>query len=71
MRTGKVADELHEAAQEFAPDLIVFGRHRLLRARPFLIGRMPFRTMVHERRAVLLVPSASELAFWGPFPSES
>jgi nucleotide-binding universal stress UspA family protein len=56
VRTGRVAEELHEAVTEFEPDLLVFGRHKALRARPFLIGRMPFRGMLHEQRAVLMVP---------------
>jgi len=69
VRVGHVQTEIGAAASDFVPDLYVFGRHRLFRARPFLIGRMPFRTMLAERRAVLLVPPAQELYARLPFPA--
>ena len=69
IRTGNVQAEIAAAAADFKPDLYVFGRHRLLRARPFLIGRMPFRTMLAEKRAVLLVPPTNELYQRTAFPA--
>ena len=68
VRTGSVAGEIHHVVDEFDPDLVVFGRHRLLRTKPFLIGRMPFRTMLNDRRPVLLVPSRQELYTRLSFP---
>ncbi len=70
VRTGTdVPEEFRNVAKEFAPDLVVFGRHRLLRSRPFLIGRMPFRTMLQLRQPVLVVPPTSELYARLPFPA--
>lgn len=70
VRTGnKVAEEFQDAVEEFNPDLVVFGRHRVLKARPFLIGRMPSRTMLQLRKPVLVVPPASELFARLPLPA--
>ncbi len=70
VRTGTdVPEEFRAVAKEFAPDLVVFGRHRLLRSRPFLIGRMPFRTMLQMRQPILVVPPTGELYARLPFPA--
>lgn len=68
VRTGAVHEQLHAAVQEFGPDLLVFGRHRLLRAKPFLVGRMTAKAMLEERKPVLSVPSESDLYAKLPFP---
>lgn len=64
-----VADELYKVANDAEPDLLMFGRHRVLRTRPFLIGRMPLRTMLQMRRPVVIVPPVSELYARLPFPA--
>jgi nucleotide-binding universal stress UspA family protein len=69
IRTGKVQEEIHNVIQEFDPDLCVFGRHRLVRTKPFLIGRMPLRTMIEEERAILVVPPKEDLYAALPFPA--
>lgn len=69
IRTGKVSEELHAVIQEFDPDLCIFGRHRVVRTKPFLIGRMPLRTMLEEERAVLIVPPKEDLYAALPFPA--
>ncbi len=68
VRTGSVPEQLHAAVQDFAPDLLVFGRHRLLRAKPFLVGRMTAKAMLEERKPVLSVPAESDLYAKLPFP---
>lgn len=68
VRTGAVHEQLHAAAAEFEPDILVFGRHRLLRAKPFLVGRMTAKAMLEEKRPVLSVPSESDLYAKLPFP---
>jgi nucleotide-binding universal stress UspA family protein len=67
--SNDVAAELDEVLREFSPDLVVFGRHRVLRARPFLIGRMPFKTMLQLGKAVLVVPPSTELFARLPLPA--
>lgn len=61
VRTGKVADEVHAAIEDFDPDLIFYGRHRFWRTKPFFIGRMPFRSMLEEKKAVCMVPNQDEM----------
>ncbi len=70
VRTGKVHDEIHEATLAADPDLLVFGRHKFFRARPFLVGRMSFRAMLHEQRSVLMVPPSEALYTNLPFPAQ-
>lgn len=70
VRTGRdVGQEFNDVVDEFQPDLVAFGRHRLLRARPFLIGRMPAQTMLQLKKPILVVPPASELYTRLPFPA--
>ncbi len=70
VRGGRhVADELFKAVTDGEPDLLVFGRHRLIHSRPSLIGKMPLRTMLAARAAVLVVPPADELFARQPFPA--
>lgn len=68
VRTGSVHEQLHASIQEFSPDLLVFGRHRILRAKPFLVGRMTAKAMLEERRPVLSVPAEADLYAKLPFP---
>ena len=69
IRSGNVLKELHTSIVEFNPDLIVFGRHHALKTRPYLMGRVPFRTMLLEKKAVLVVPPADALYANLGFPS--
>lgn len=69
VRTGDVQREIHAVTEEFNPELVIFGRHRFFRTKPFLIGRMPFQTMIQERRAVLMVPPREDLYAALPFPA--
>lgn len=64
-----VSDEFHTLVEELSPDLVVFGRHRTLKTRPFLLGRMPLRTMLKLGKPVLVVPPADELYAKLPFPA--
>lgn len=54
--TGDVVDEIHKTVQETNPDLLVFGRHRAFRRKPFLIGQVPFHAMLLPSKPVLVVP---------------
>jgi nucleotide-binding universal stress UspA family protein len=67
VRAGGVAEEVHAAAADVDPDLLVFGRHRLLRLKPFLIGRMPLYAMLEDRRPLLVVPPLEEI-YYGAEP---
>lgn len=58
---NKVESELRLVDEEWAPHLIVFGRHRLLKTRPFVLGRVPYRAMLGLNRAVLMVPPEAGL----------
>lgn len=65
---GKVADNLNIAIEDVDPDLVVFGRHRALKAKPYLIGRMGYRTMLEAKRPVLVIPPHEQLYAPLPFP---
>ena len=69
VRLGRVQEQIDDAIKEFDPHLLVFGRHRLFRTRPFLMGRMPTHAMLAGRRSVLLVPPAEALYANLPFPA--
>lgn len=69
VRCGSIEKELTHSIDDFKPDIVCFGRHRLLKARPFLVGRVPGRVMLKEQRTVLLVPPAKELYAKLPFPA--
>jgi len=56
VRSGDVVDELHAAAGAFHADLLVFGRHRAFRRKPFVIGQVPFYAMLSPERPVVVVP---------------
>lgn len=68
-RLGKVLGELHDCVAEFRPDLLVFGRHRTVKGRPFVLGRAPFSAMLREHLPVLVVPPAAELYANLAFPA--
>jgi nucleotide-binding universal stress UspA family protein len=61
VRTGNVAEEVHSVVEEFKPNLIFYGRHKFWRARPFLIGRMPFRSMLQEKKPIVMVPARDDM----------
>ncbi len=61
VRLGKSLGELDHEIREFMPDLVVFGRHKAMRTRPFAIGRMPLRTMLHFGLPLMIVPPCKEL----------
>jgi nucleotide-binding universal stress UspA family protein len=69
IRMGAVEKELAQSIQDFKPDIVFFGRHRLLKTRPFLIGRVPGRIMLKDQYTVVLIPPTKELFARVPFPS--
>ena len=69
LRSGSVDTELQVAIKDCNPDIAVFGRHHLLHKRPLLIGRVPFRAMLHSGCGVLMVPPRGDLYAAVPFPA--
>ena len=53
---NNIREEIKLTIEESAPDLIVFGRHKLLKPRPFMLGRLPFHTMLEFECPILVVP---------------
>lgn len=68
VRTGDVHEILDDEIADVDPNLIVFGRHRTLKAKPFLIGRISLRAMLHAKRPIVVVPPHDELYAPMPFP---
>jgi nucleotide-binding universal stress UspA family protein len=52
---GDVADTLHQILEDRRITLLVFGRHKTFKSRPFAIGRMTANAMLELKRPVLLV----------------
>jgi hypothetical protein len=56
IKSGPVFDGLRDEIDDADPVVVVFGRHRTFKAKPYLIGRVGFRTMLETGRPVLVVP---------------
>ena len=54
--TGDVADEMQLVANRASVNLMIFGRHRTFRRKPFLIGQLPFYAMLTPNRPIMIVP---------------
>jgi nucleotide-binding universal stress UspA family protein len=55
---GDVVESLERKIVEWDPEVIVFGRHHMAQRRPLLPGQLPFRTMLSQRRAIMVAPAA-------------
>jgi nucleotide-binding universal stress UspA family protein len=55
---GDVVESLERKMVEWDPEIIVFGRHHLAQRRSLLPGQLPFRTMLSQKRAIMVAPSA-------------
>jgi hypothetical protein len=44
------------AVGKFNPDLVIFGRHEFVHARPLGIGKMPFHAMLALNRTIVIAP---------------
>lgn len=54
--SGEPDEEIMKAADAFEADIVVFGRHRMLRGKSFGIGKVPFHAMLEQKRLVMIVP---------------
>jgi hypothetical protein len=54
---GDVQESIAEARQRIDPHILIFGRHQRIHHKPFLIGRVPFQTMVSQNKPVMIVHS--------------
>jgi nucleotide-binding universal stress UspA family protein len=55
--TGPVLEQLSEAAASVDPDVIAFGRHHAYYTKPFVVGRVPYRAMLAQKRPIIVVPN--------------
>ncbi|MDQ3234620.1 MAG: universal stress protein [Pseudobdellovibrionaceae bacterium] len=53
---GQVDAGIERIIEDQRPDLIVFGRHRMIKVRPLMIGRMTSRALLDLKRPVIVVP---------------
>jgi nucleotide-binding universal stress UspA family protein len=51
---GDPVDTILKLADEIKADLMIFGRHRTWRRKPFAVGQLPFHSMLRSRRPVLI-----------------
>jgi nucleotide-binding universal stress UspA family protein len=52
---GSLDEMLPQATATFDPDILVFGRHKMLHRKPFGIGRLPFSAMLAQKKPVVIV----------------
>ena len=55
--TGNVTEELEKVLGTFAADLVVYGRHQTFHHKPFMVGQVPFFSVLAHKRPVLVVPA--------------
>jgi nucleotide-binding universal stress UspA family protein len=55
VKFGDVADTLQRILDDHSITLLVFGRHKTFKSRPFAIGRMTANAMLELKKPVLLV----------------
>jgi nucleotide-binding universal stress UspA family protein len=55
-RCAQVRDEIERAAEEFAADLLIFGRHQKVHQQPSMLGRVTYQAMISQTRAIMVVP---------------
>lgn len=51
---GDPVDAVLKLADDTKADMLLFGRHRTWRRKPFAIGQLPFHSMLRSRRPVLI-----------------
>lgn len=53
---GEVSSAIFDACEELDPDFIVFGPHQAIHSKPLAFGAMPWATILHSTRPVIIVP---------------
>lgn len=53
---GHPADEVHDEIQRSGSQIMIFGRHHLIRRKTLSLGRIPYKAMIEEGVATLVVP---------------
>jgi nucleotide-binding universal stress UspA family protein len=51
---GEPVESILKLAEDNKADLMIFGRHRTWRRKPFAVGQLPFHSMLRSRRPVLI-----------------
>jgi nucleotide-binding universal stress UspA family protein len=51
---GDPVESILKLAEDNKADLMIFGRHRTWRRKPFAVGQLPFHSMLRSRRPVLI-----------------
>jgi hypothetical protein len=54
---GEPFEQFEQAVEKFNPDIVIFGRHEFVHARPMGIGRMPFQAMLALNRTLVIAPA--------------
>jgi len=54
--SGQVVDELEKTACSARADLAIFGQHEVFHKKPLHVGQVPFKAMLSQSRAVVVVP---------------
>ncbi|MBC7530875.1 MAG: universal stress protein [Oligoflexus sp.] len=55
---GHPSDEVHSELVRNPTQIMIFGRHHLIRRKTFALGRIPYNAMIEEGVATLVVPDS-------------
>ena len=56
---GTPSDEIHQEVQRIETQIMIFGRHHLLRRKTLSLGRIPYHAMIEEGVSTLVVSNSS------------
>jgi hypothetical protein len=56
--TGNVVDEVDQLVLKLSPDMILFGQHHKIHRRPFSLGKLALRGMIHYGKPVAVFPDS-------------
>lgn len=59
VRFGQPVEELQHAVKESNSDILVFGKHHFLRPKGLSLGKIPYKAMVEDHVASIVVPSVA------------
>lgn len=59
VRFGQPVEELQHAVKESKSDILVFGKHHFLRPKGLVLGKIPYKAMVEDNVASIVVPNTA------------
>ncbi|MFW7378105.1 MAG: universal stress protein [Oligoflexus sp.] len=58
VESADIAETLLKTIDENSPDIVLFGRHKMLKFKPLGIGNLPYRTILSKSQIKVIIPVA-------------